>query len=310
MGRIGKLIKNFGLGFTIKAGLCKAVEIVSIYNIPLYKRHMAKFCEKEFGEIAKKYANRSAPKFSEGKIPAYVMWWQGYDSAPPLIKCCIASQRRALPKDKFSYHIITKDNLSEFVTLPEAVRKKAEKGQISLTHLSDIVRMYLLKEHGGLWLDATIYLSSEFDKEFYSSDFYATKRTPARIKRFITSGRWSGFFMKGAPDFPLFAFCAEAFSKYWEKYDCLLDYFLIDYTINAAYEFIPTVRAAIDAVPMNNERKFELNSRLNEKYESEALKALFSECNLHKLNRRVKLKEKTKDGEPTVWHELLVNGVL
>ena len=39
----------------------------------------------------------------------------------------------------------------------EEIVSALEKGEMSLTHLSDVLRCELLRRHGGLWIDATVY---------------------------------------------------------------------------------------------------------------------------------------------------------
>lgn len=42
-------------------------------------------------------------------------------------------------------------------------------------HFSDIVRENLLYKYGGIWMDATIYMTSPFPDTIYNYDYYTIK---------------------------------------------------------------------------------------------------------------------------------------
>ncbi|MBQ7073583.1 hypothetical protein IJM86_00620 [bacterium] len=43
--------------------------------------------------------------------------------------------------------LLTRDNYENYIKLPEFILQKVKKKEISITHLSDIIRMALLKEY-------------------------------------------------------------------------------------------------------------------------------------------------------------------
>ncbi|MBQ2600045.1 hypothetical protein II582_01420 [bacterium] len=43
--------------------------------------------------------------------------------------------------------MLTQDNYKDYVKLPEFILKKVKEKKITITHLSDIIRMALLKEY-------------------------------------------------------------------------------------------------------------------------------------------------------------------
>ena len=85
----------------------------------------------------------------EGKIPVWVCWWQGADTAPELVKICIDSIQKHIPKEKAVLRLITLENCMEYVTFTDAIIKKFQEGKITLTHLSDILHAELLYRYGG-----------------------------------------------------------------------------------------------------------------------------------------------------------------
>ena len=83
--------------------------------------------------------------------PIWVMWYQGIEKAPPIIKACIHSI--FVNKANHPLYILDKNNLENFIKLPKYILTKFHKGMISITHFSDIVRMAILSTHGGYWID-------------------------------------------------------------------------------------------------------------------------------------------------------------
>lgn len=84
------------------------------------------------------------------------IWWcwlQGLDDAPPVAKACLKSLEQLEKK----IHVLDRENLREYVTMPEHILRKWKDGIIDNTHFSDLVRLELLTERGGAWIDATAY---------------------------------------------------------------------------------------------------------------------------------------------------------
>lgn len=57
--------------------------------------------------------------------------------------------------------VIDQNNYRDYVDIPDYIIKKLDKKQMSLTHFSDILRMALLYEYGGVWMDATLFTVEE-----------------------------------------------------------------------------------------------------------------------------------------------------
>lgn len=73
---------------------------------------------------------------------------------PELVENCY----KQLVKHNSNVILITKNNIRDYTHIPEEIYTKVSKGQISYTHLSDILRLSLLAERGGMWLDATCFV--------------------------------------------------------------------------------------------------------------------------------------------------------
>ncbi len=106
-------------------------------------------------------------------------WGQGVDdrdALPEVVKICFDS----VDKYKGDYTVIRlcDDTIKEYLDLPDFVYDKlANNDRFTITFFSDLLRLALLDTYGGVWLDATILLTKELDKEFYGKDFFAFQRS-------------------------------------------------------------------------------------------------------------------------------------
>ena len=122
--------------------------------------------EKEYGSFINNYKCNNYPKLSNRTV--WICWLQGRDNAPELVKACINSIENNL-KD-FNIVILTEENISKYTMLPVHVMKKYNEGKITRTHFSDILRVSILCEYGGLWVDSTV-LCTDGDRKNYRNAF-------------------------------------------------------------------------------------------------------------------------------------------
>lgn len=209
------------------------------------------------------------------------MWWQGLEDAPQLVKTCILSQQRNMTGNGFQHVIITKDNWTQYVELPQIILQKLENNRITLTHFSDIIRAELIRRYGGIWIDATVFCNKKI-KLAPISRIYTAKYS---LKpKSLTLGRWSGFLIGDRKDSKLFSFMSDAFAHYWEKYDSLVAYLLIDYIIAIAYKHFPEVKEELDSIPVNQHTLWNMLRQLNQKYNVDVWKMSIAGADYWKLS--------------------------
>ena len=240
-----------------------------------------------------------------GRMPVWICWWQGLSEAPELVQKCIARMKKMFG-NKADIRIITFDNYQQYVAFSETVVEKFNKGCISMTHLSDILRAQLLCRYGGLWIDATYYIwDDRFIDALCQFPFFTQKQGGELNELDIVSGRWANNFLKGPAGFPLFGFMVEAFELFWSKYDEVLNYFLFDYIIAVCYEQLPDIRMILDACPVNNRFSQVLADWGNEAYDPHKLELLISDTWLFKLTYKKSFYMQTGDGQKTYYAALM-----
>ena len=233
----------------------------------------------------------------------WVFWYQGEDNnMPEVVKMCIDSIRRNA--NGHQVVVLSKYNWDDYIQMPDYIMKGVQKGYITLTHLSDLLRVSLLYEYGGLWMDATLYVTHPIETGGLNPLFDSIK-LKSRNNGTISNFRWATFYLysqKGNPVFEvfrnvLFAFCKDEYKKF-------IDFLLIDYTFEMLYRKCEEFRAVIDAMPYRNEHLYDLIEYLNHPISAEILTNRWSNTHIYKLNWRPKYCKEI-DGKETLYAKLL-----
>lgn len=142
---------------------------------------IAKYPVEEIASTSKENAHSSAGNSLASKpgspfLPAekeyiWQCWLQGVEQAPPLVRNCLDSvQRYKLPHQEVV--VVTERNFSDYVQLPPAILAKRAAGKIGAAHFSDILRVFLLEQYGGYWIDATCLLTDTFPERIRQESFF------------------------------------------------------------------------------------------------------------------------------------------
>jgi len=91
----------------------------------------------------------------DNKIPKliWMLWLQGEENAPYLVKKCIESWRNNNPD--FTIIVLNKETVNNYINLHDIVCENTK--YIAPALLSDIIRINLLNKYGGFWIDSTCF---------------------------------------------------------------------------------------------------------------------------------------------------------
>jgi hypothetical protein len=95
-------------------------------------------------------------RFTTEKLNIFIYWDQGWSTAPYIVKQCLKSWKKYNSRD---YNIIELEssNIHKWISNKQVLetinRIKKYKG---ITLSSDLLRLNLLSNHGGFWIDSTI----------------------------------------------------------------------------------------------------------------------------------------------------------
>ncbi len=218
----------------------------------------------------------------------WICWFQGLDNAPILVKKCVDSIMNHMPNSEII--IITSENFSKYVDIPEYIIKKFNKGIISYAHFSDILRMELLTKYGGYWIDATVYMT---DKQ----NIFEQQNTPLFVYKNVSLNRKEGlavvassWLIYSCKNNHILEFTKQLLYTYWKKNNILINYNLVHIFFTIAteiyykeWEKVPT---------FSNIPPHLLQFELLNKFDNERLNQLKQMSCFHKLNRRVESENK------------------
>lgn len=168
-------------------------------------------------------------KDSAEKEKVFSIWFQGEENAPALVKICF-DRLRSVYGDRFI--VLDNKTLNDWITLPSHIMEKWEKKKITAAHFSDICRVELLYQYGGMWFDATDYLTEPVPQWIEDADIFIYRTgdviTPHRLIQ--------SCFMRARKGHPLFGAWRKFIFEYWKNENKLVDYFLLHFMLRFIVE--------------------------------------------------------------------------
>lgn len=223
-------------------------------------RWIVEYLRKELDDVVSRFSADEGWGTPVPNAPIWVCWWTGEETAPLLVKKCIQSIRANA--EEHPVHLITRENYAQFLEIPDYMLKKVAVKQMGLAHLADYIRVKLLANYGGLWLDATIFCSAAVPESYFCIPFFSSKG-PVRPSEYVSDYRWTTFCLGGWKSNVCFRYLAEAFETYWKRNTYAVDYLFFDYIIILGYESISAVKTLIDELPDNNIHRDDLQAAMN-----------------------------------------------
>ena len=239
--------------------------------------------------------------------PIWVCWWQGEKKMPDIVKACYSSICRHA--DNHPVILITEKNFQEYATMPDFIMQRLYKREMTITHFSDLLRMNLLKRHGGIWLDSTILLTKDIDSIINTSlPYYSHHHIPNNCN--VVKGKWTGFFLACGKGNILPSFILDAFYNYWKNNNRIVTYLFIDYLFALAYKHIPAVSKMVNNIPV--QPMSNLSKCLNQEYDKKAMETFYTKYHFHfiiflKLTYKKAFAMQTRNGKKTIYAHLLTD---
>lgn len=139
-------------------------------------------------KIKARWAKRNLEKYldvhAEGQLPPneshlplalWSYWHQGKENAPELIQRCFESVQKYEGDRKIN--ILSFDTIKDYVELPQRYYDLVSSGKMPVALFSDILRMYLLTQYGGVWIDSTILLTDKYRRRLSTRVFAWSEKT-------------------------------------------------------------------------------------------------------------------------------------
>jgi len=94
------------------------------------------------------------PRSKSSLIPKHIYTYWHEKQVPEIVKRCMDSWKRFCPD--YTIHLIHSGNIKTYMDTELTLVP-------SQAFLSDIIRLHVLSERGGIWMDASIYLNDSLD---------------------------------------------------------------------------------------------------------------------------------------------------
>lgn len=233
-------------------------------------------------------------------------WLQGIEQAQPVVKLCYDSIRLHLTDREI--RVIDAQNWKEFVCLPEYIVKKWEKKQIPNPHFTDLIRLQLLIQYGGTWIDSTVLCTGfkgskaqEF-KKFLDADLFLFQYTRPGSDQWGGVGNW---FITACTNNKVLLVLRDMLLAYWKDFDCVVDYFLFHLFFSMLREVYPSEITDMPYGYAGN--SVGLGYHLGSKFNADTWKRLTDNVAFHKLTYNVR--KEVLRGQDNYYHHIFCSEI-
>ena len=229
----------------------------------------------------------------------WILWWQGIENAPQVVKKCYESVKEWL--SDWNIVLLDEDNYTKYVTLPDFIMDKFKKGIIPMAQFSDLLRLELLINRGGMWMDSTVFVSGSklpppiSDKD---TDLFVFTR-PSEDERIYLSN----WLIYARSNCHLLKATRDLLYAYWKRNDWLCDYFIFHKFFTLVCDKMTEESSNI--YRMDNALPHILLLHLFDEYDEDFWNDLKKQSSIHKLT--YKIQDKNLKIDTSYYKNLIVS---
>lgn len=246
--------------------------------------------EKRYKQVLEQFDHNYTAEIHEPSNRIWICWLQGIENAPDVVKQCYQSVVKNNPNKEII--LLTADNINEYVQFPEYIIVKWKRGIITNTHITDLLRLELLIQYGGMWLDATVLCTGSAPDYYFNSElfFYQTLK-PGRDGHCNYISSW---LMEAKTNNKILMATRELCYEYWKENDSMWDYFLLHDFMSIVLEYYPNEWKMV--IPKDNATPHILLLRLFDKYDEKIYRAIIEQSPFHKLSYKFTKEQMALEG--------------
>lgn len=232
----------------LKNGLFKMAFFFEKICYENVKSRLKKDFSEEFSTISDNYQRREVKNKT-----VWYSWWQGMESAPELVTTCIQQMQKQFPSDT-TFINVDSSNFTNYVDLQPRILELFESGKITNAQFSDQLRINLLAKHGGIWMDATLWVNQKQEQSIFDLPFFsyrAKKSLPISSDHGTCQGDWQLYFLGGTNTY-LYEALKTVNDAYWQRYSKVIHYLQLDKMIDLTFEALPELSADMRKLPLHN----------------------------------------------------------
>ena len=296
-------IKEYFKRYGVKYGLVRGVYLAFPFHFVrdysskkiLYYRLVHKYLSKRYPAWRK--AERGVIRYGNANLinPIWVYWKQGLSEAPDIVKLCVESVKNYY---KSSLIVLSDQNLSEYIVLPQDIVDGVTRGRISIAAYSDILRFSLLEHYGGTWVDGTVFLTDKLPDYVTNTDLFAFRDSLGTIYNPALMSVW---LIHCKPHNTIIRETRNMLLEYWSNNKTTMEYLLsyIAFTVS-----LENHRDVFERIPfINSEYSYQLLENLSCTYDMNKETHINSMTSVHKLT--YKLEGKVYDDKNNFYNHIM-----
>jgi len=220
-------------------------------------------------------------------------WGQGINNnLPEVVKICFASADKY--KDDYTIIRLDDNTLQEYLDLPNFVWERRKNPEFKHAFFADLLRLALLSTYGGIWIDATVLLTSEINKKLLDQDFFMFHRSnSAQDKK-----QWENFnsnyfgwsdehkvnvlnsFIISKKNNHVVKICLDIMLNYWKTQNHIPHYFFFQ----IMFDVLKNDYLNLDEfIIVDDTFPHLLQLKLNQKFNEVDYKSIVKQVNIHKM---------------------------
>jgi hypothetical protein len=242
----------------------------------------------------------AVPKKPElvGKKIFWQYWHQeiGADTPKTVISCLNSVKEHG---NGHEIILLTGKTVNDYVDLPSFVWQKLGKGRFNNTKLSNLIRLYLLSAYGGVWLDATIYLTNPISDSFLQKDFFAFQRSETPPSDAGIYKKFDPLYFSWKPDYQIRMLNSFIIAKprnkiiddllsihleYWKREKRVGHYFIFQICFNRMMQ--RSEWSGLNCEILGDTDCHRLQVASIDKFDPIVYKKIVAKCDIHKLTYR------------------------
>ena len=215
----------------------------------------------------------------------WVYWKQGLQNAPDLVKKCINSIHNC--SGEYDVIVLDEKNLSNYIAMPDFINEKHNKGIIKEALFSDLLRISLIIQYGGIWCDATCFWTKSMPSYVDNAPFFMFSESLMMSN--ITPIVGSNWFIKGKKNDVLLTKTRNCLFHYWKRHNNLPNYFIFHLMLSALVETDKECREEWNNMPyICNMNPHTLQFHFASPYIGDLYESYKDACFVHKLTYKFK----------------------
>jgi len=283
-------------------------DIIDAFGTKWTYRHLARYDHAIDKPTFAKPPMRVAGQLDKGVNPfpdkIWVLWYQGIDNAPEIVRACVSSIRNHAGDCEVI--LLTSANLGDYILMPDFVMEKYKRGIITSANFADILRYSLLALYGGIWMDATIFLSGPVPQWIEEAPMFFHRFAPS--ENFIDEYLGTAWFIKSEWNNPIMSGTSNEMIEYWRCENHLYAYLVINLILTRVIRHDSRNRSLFEAMPvMFRDDCGMLRYCLERQFDEKAYERMCSLTPIHKLSYKLMSGKSRQDlGKPGTFYEMIL----